>query len=200
MLGRFGFRASQPSVRHQSAGAAAGEMGLTTSLFNSTNEAPEISDEELEKLALYQMLAGVPIARDQTDPSVQYGKQLFQLAGCHNCHRFNIQTSNTVYPELNDQLIHPFTDLLLHDMGEGLADSRPEFSASGAEWRTTPLWGIGFLGTISPVRQHYLHDGRAKSLEEAILWHGGEAESSRNKFVDFSKLERASLISFLESL
>ena len=200
LLGRFGFRASQPSVRHQSAGAAAGEMGLTTSLNNSTNEAPEISDEDLETMVLYQKLAGVPIARNQSDPSVQSGKELFQLAGCHDCHKFNIRTSNSAFPELNDQLIHPFTDLLLHDMGEGLADTRPEFSASGAEWKTTPLWGIGFLDTISRVRQRYLHDGRAQSLEEAILWHGGEAENSRSKFVSFSKQERASLISFLESL
>lgn len=200
LLGRFGFRASQPSVRHQSAGAAAGEMGLTTSLNNSTNEAPEISDENLEKMVLYQKLAGVPIARNQSDPSVQSGKELFQLAGCHDCHKFNIQTSNSVHSELNEQLIHPFTDLLLHDMGEGLADTRPEFSASGAEWKTTPLWGIGFLGTISRVSQHYLHDGRARSLEEAILWHGGEAEKSRNDFVGFPKADRNALIDFLNSL
>lgn len=201
-LGRFGFKAGNPTVRQQSADAAFHDMGITNSLFNDGQAEPELSDENLEILTIYQALAGVPIARNQDDPTVQLGKQLFQDIGCDKCHKFNITTSNSVDTELDGQLIHPFTDLLLHDMGDGLADDRSKFEASGREWRTTPLWGGGFIEDflISNEKQRFLHDGRAKTREEAILWHEGEAAGVRDSFANLSKSERDALIAFLRSI
>lgn len=199
-LGRFGFRATQPTIEQQSAAAAFNDMGVTTALFSEVGSPPELSEQSLELLVIYQALPGVPRARNQSDAKVIQGKQLFQAIGCDSCHQLSFTTQHALHPELSGQVIHPFTDLLLHDMGKGLADKRAEFSASGSEWRTTPLWGLGFVPTVSQVRPRYLHDGRARSLEEAILWHDGEARIAKNSFKFLSRDERQALIAFLKSL
>ena len=200
-IGRFGFRASHPTVEQQSAAASFHDMGVTNALFNNAGEDKEMSDNELELLTVYQMLASVPMARNQGDPEVIKGKSLFKQIGCNDCHTMTQKTKNEEFAELDGQTIHPFTDLLLHDMGPGLADKRAEFSASGSEWKTTPLWGLGFVGTVSSkVKQHYLHDGRAKTIEEAILWHGGEAKNAQERFKNLEKSDRKALIQFLRSL
>ena len=128
------------------------------------------------------------------------GKRVFYESGCIACHRPKFVTRrDTARPEQSFQLIWPYTDLLLHDMGGGLADGRPEGDASGTEWRTPPLWGIGLTETVSG-HSRFLHDGRARSLMEAVLWHGGEAEGAKQKVLELSKRERDALIAFLRSL
>ncbi|MCB0335757.1 MAG: thiol oxidoreductase, partial [Bdellovibrionales bacterium] len=190
----------QPTLEQQSAAAAFFDMGVTSSLFAESGTSQELSDLTLEQLAVYQALAGVPRARNQDLPEVIAGKAHFQSLGCADCHRMTFTTRNTEFSELDGQLVHPFTDLLLHDMGPGLADKHREFSATGSEWRTTPLWGIGFFASVSGVAQRYLHDGRARTIEEAILWHGGEAKSAQQRYLEASKSERDELLSFLNSL
>jgi CxxC motif-containing protein (DUF1111 family) len=205
-IGRFGFRARHTTVEEQSAAAAFHDIGITNVLFpgdpdaSGAATAPELSDDDLDRLTMYQALAGVPFARNQEDPQVARGKEFFQSIGCDTCHRMTLKTGTAKDPELSNQTFHPFTDLLLHDMGKGLSDRRPEFSASGSEWRTTPLWGLGFSETVSSVKPLYLHDGRARTVEEAILWHGGEAAGAKDRFSALAKTERDDLIAFLRSL
>jgi CxxC motif-containing protein (DUF1111 family) len=213
-LGRFGWKANQPNLRQQNAGAAVGDIGIATSLAIGENcttaqtdcanaingGAPEMSDEFLEKLTLYTMTIAVPAQRNANDPTVKHGEELFRTMGCASCHVPTLQTESVEkFPELSNQTFHPFTDLPLHDMGEGLADNRPDFEAAGREWRTPPLWG---LGLIPIVNKHdlLLHDGRARGIAEAILWHGGEAEKSREVFRSAAGPEREALIAFLNSL
>ena len=213
-LGRFGWKANQPNLRQQNAGAAVGDIGIATSMADGQNcstaqpdcakaingGAPEMSDEFLDKLTLYTMTIAVPAQRNARDPVIRRGEELFRSMGCASCHVPTLQTKSVEdFPELANQTFHPFTDLLLHDMGEGLADNRPDFEASGLEWRTPPLWG---LGLIPVVNKHdlLLHDGRARGAAEAILWHGGEAGKSREKFRKAAKPERDALIAFLNSL
>lgn len=199
-LGRFGYRASHPTLEQQSAAAAFNDMGLTNAIYNDNPLVFELPESDLEILAVYQQLAGVPAAQNQTDPDVILGKNLFQTIGCDKCHTPTYITAGHEFEELNGQTIHPFTDLLLHDMGPGLADTRPEFEASGSEWRTAPLWGLGFSENLSKIDARYLHDGRARTVEEAILWHGGEAEAARSNFKNLSKQQREALLKFLKSL
>ena len=148
----------------------------------------------------YSRHLAVPARRDVDDPQVLAGKRLFHETGCIGCHTPKLAT-RTDWPDktLASQLIWPYTDLLLHDMGEGLADNRPDGRASGQEWRTPPLWGIGLTETVNGHTQ-FLHDGRARSLLEAILWHGGEAETARKAVEEMPAKDRAALIRFLESL
>lgn len=212
--GRFGWKANQPGLMQQNAGAAAGDIGLTTSLFpsencspaqaacgaSSTGGKPEVSDEFLEKLTLYTRLLSVPAQRDGEAPEVRKGEALFRSMGCASCHMPTLETEpGAQKPELSGQVFHPFTDLLLHDMGEGLADGRPEFLASGSEWRTPPLWGLGLVPKVNG-HDRLLHDGRARGFAEAILWHGGEAETAREAFRLAPKDERDALVAFLSSL
>lgn len=199
-LGRFGFKASHPTVEQQSAAAAFNDIGVTNPLFTKSGTSEEMSEDTLNRLVVYQQLAGVPAARDQEDPTVVQGKALFQSVGCDGCHKVTLTTGTAGSPEVQNQTIHPFTDLLLHDMGRDLADGRGEFEAGGREWRTTPLWGLGFSKTLSEVNARFLHDGRARTVEEAILWHGGEASASRLNFKNLSASDRAALIAFLNSL
>jgi CxxC motif-containing protein (DUF1111 family) len=133
------------------------------------------------------------------DPDVRRGAGLFAQARCTACHTPTQRTATGVEPELADLTIHPYTDLLLHDMGSALADGRPDFRASGSEWRTPPLWGIG-LSAFVTGHTRFLHDGRARSLEEAILWHGGEALAARDFYRRLAKSEREALLRFLGSL
>ncbi|WP_257462352.1 di-heme oxidoreductase family protein [Archangium lipolyticum] len=214
VLGRFGWKANQPDLEQQSAGAFLGDMGLTTPLFPSqpctpaeqacgdapSGGAPEVEANRLAALTFYSHAIAVPARRDVDSPEVLRGKALFHRVGCAGCHRPTLTTGPLEeYPELSGQKIRPYTDLLLHDLGEGLADGRPDFEATGREWRTAPLWGIGLTATVNG-HTRFLHDGRARSLMEAILWHGGEAEVSREAVKRLSKEERESLLKFLESL
>ncbi|WNG24070.1 c-type cytochrome [Cystobacter fuscus] len=209
-MGRFGWKAGLARVRHQVADAFNGDMGVTTSVYKSLDcgasqqgcagTSTELSDQDLDKIVRYIALLGVPARRNLNDTQAQRGETLFQSAGCASCHKASLPTS-AYHPnaELRGQTIRPYTDLLLHDMGAGLADSLPENNASGSEWRTAPLWGIGLTAGVSGG-EAYLHDGRARTLSEAILWHGGEGEASKQAFVKMSAADRDALIKFLQSI
>jgi CxxC motif-containing protein (DUF1111 family) len=213
MLGRYGWKANTASLYHQTAGAFLGDMGITTDLFPNENctsaeldcqsaangGTPEISTVDLEKVVLYTKTLAVPARRNWTDPDVLSGKQLFTQIGCAKCHTPKMQTGLSDIAVISNQTIRPYTDLLLHDMGPALADGRPDFLASGNEWRTPPLWGIGLIPVVNG-HSFYLHDGRARNLQEAILWHGGEAENARLAYMQLSAAQRNQLIRFLESL
>ncbi|MCV3272857.1 di-heme oxidoreductase family protein [Roseobacter sinensis] len=221
MLGRFGVKAGAPSVWEQSAGAFHGDIGISTPLHPTgfgdctvaqpacraapNGNTPDHDDAEIGRLGLelvsfYSSNLAVPARRDYEDPQVLRGKQMFYETGCTSCHRPKFVTHRLDgQPEQSFQLIWPYTDLLLHDMGEGLADNRPEARATGREWRTPPLWGIGLTQQVSG-HSYFLHDGRARSLMEAILWHGGEAQAARDRVVEMPKPDRDALIRFLESL
>ncbi len=212
-LGRFGWKAAEPTLKQQNSGAFAGDMGLTTSLHTDTDctqqqpceksasgGTPEVTDKTLNHVTFYTQHLAVPMQRESNSEVVQQGYQHFNAAGCNQCHIENWKTGQAAdRPELSNQQIRPFTDLLLHDMGEGLADNRPEYLANGREWRTAPLWGVG-INKVVTGQENYLHDGRARTLEEAILWHGGEAEVAKNHFMSLPHNERQQLIRFLESL
>jgi len=209
-IGRFGWKAGNPTLVQQTAGAYKEDMGITNPLFHVENSVgqtqgdslvddPEIDLEILQTTAFYTQSLGVPARRNTEDPNVRRGKELFNTLNCSGCHHPSYQTGNHEFAFLSNQRIFPYTDLLLHDMGEGLADHRPEFQADGREWRTAPLWGIG-LTHIVGAHTRFLHDGRARSIEEAIMWHGGEAQKSRDDFSVMSEPDRNALINFLESL
>ena len=199
-IGKFGFKSTHSSLKDQTAAALFLDMGITNPVFNSNLSGFEFSSTSFNELIMYQALAGVPMARDQNNPQIERGKNLFLSIGCADCHKSNLITESATDPELNNQLIHPFSDFLLHDLGDGLADKFSEFSANGSEWRTTPLWGLGFASNLPDFKISYLHDGRARTISEAILWHGGEAKRSRDNFRSLSKIQRDELISFLRSL
>ncbi|MBS1576260.1 MAG: c-type cytochrome [Bacteroidetes bacterium] len=210
-LGRFGWKANQPSLLQQTAAAYNGDIGVTTSLFpkessfgqpqyDGRNDDPELTDSLLYAVEFYVKTLAVPVRRNVTDGIVKQGKQLFLSAGCASCHVPDLRTAvNVTFPAVSNQLIHPYTDLLLHDMGPDLADNRPDFKATGTEWRTQPLWGIGLTQKVNG-HNNFLHDGRARSLLEAVMWHGGEAEAAKNKVKAMSATERNALAKFLESL
>ena len=210
-LGRFGWKANQPTLLQQVASAYHDDIGITTSLlpressdgqsqYDGRGDDPELSDEILDVVTFYVQTLAVPARRDLDDPFVQRGEELFESAQCSGCHIPTLETGLlSDVPEVSNQTIQPFTDLLLHDMGPGLADNRPDFLASGSEWRTPPLWGIGLLKVVNG-HTNLLHDGRARGLLEAILWHGGEAEQSREAVQGMSASDRDALIAFLESL
>lgn len=220
MLGRFGLKAGAPTVRHRSAGAFAVDIGISNPLFpapwgdctkaqsdclaaphgDADDRGFEIGGEGLDLVTFYSRNLGVPARRDADDPSVLHGKEVFYATGCTSCHRPAFVTHRLEdQPAQSFQLIWPYTDMLLHDMGAGLADNRPEARATGREWRTPPLWGIGLTEQVSG-HTYFLHDGRARSLLEAILWHGGEAQPHRDAVVDMPAEDREALIRFLESL
>lgn len=214
-IGRFGWKANQPNVRQQIAVAAWGDMGVTSNFFPRQNcpdpqdlcrrevpgNDPELTDTQWEELELWTLGLAVPQRRNWNDPQVQHGAQLFEAAKCAHCHVPALTTAEMFsrLPPLSRQTFHAYTDLLLHDMGEGLADGRPEFEASGRDWRTAPLWGLGLSATVNG-HSVLLHDGRARNVVEAILWHGGEAQASREYFKQMSKKERAALIKFVEAI
>ncbi len=217
MPGRFGWKANAPSVLDQSVDAALGDIGLTTSIHPAQNcgavqidcraafdqtlgEGPEISDAFVAKLVIYMQTLAVPRQRNEDDPDVRRGEAVFRASGCAACHVPTLKTiADAALPELANQVFHPFTDLLLHDMGPGLADGRPDFEASGSEWRTPPLWGLGLVRQING-HDFLLHDGRARGFAEAILWHDGEGAPAREAFRTAEKADRDALIAFLNSL
>ncbi len=211
-VGRFGWKATQPTLLQQNADAYNLDMGVTNPMFSTEPTAgqpgfddgrdddPEIPRQTLEEATFYVQPLAVPARRNLDDPAVRRGEQLFDRLGCATCHRPQLRTGTLAnVPEVENQTIYPYTDLLIHDMGPGLADDRPIFDASGREWRTPPLWGIGLSKLVNP-EAGFLHDGRARTLTEAILWHGGEAESTKQSFKRLSKDERDALIAFLRSL
>lgn len=213
-IGRFGWKANTATISTQVAAAFNGDLGIKTSFFPNENHTAnqtgldglpdggvvEISDEDLEKIILYCRTLSVPARRNGNSYDVQKGKLLFRSLDCAKCHveKQHTGTAGTIQP-LKNNVIYPYTDLLLHDMGSALADNRPDHLATGNEWRTPPLWGIGLFPIVNN-HQYLLHDGRARNVQEAILWHGGEAEASKNAFKALSKKERDQLIAFVNSL
>ena len=214
-LGRFGWKANQPNLVQQTASAFNGDIGITSNLFpedhltpaqklaypNIPNGGqPEIPDDILQKVVVYTQALAIPARRNHDDPEVLRGKYLFKELNCSGCHRPTLNTgTGGQIAALREQKIWPYTDLLLHDMGPDLADGRPDFLADGSEWRTAPLWGVGLIQVVNG-HTFLLHDGRARNVEEAILWHGGEAESSREEFKKLNKTDREALIKFVNSL
>lgn len=220
-LGRFGWKAGNPTIMQQSADAAAHDIGIGSPLvplgagdcttketdcmsapLGGPAKAPneELSKQLLKLIAFYARNLAVPARRSPADPDVLAGKTIFHNLGCASCHKPSFTTGmQTPDDHLANQKIWPYTDLLLHDMGEGLADGRPDGQADGREWRTAPLWGIGLTKTVNG-HDFFLHDGRARGLIEAILWHGGEAKKARDAFAALPADERAKLIAFVNSL
>jgi len=216
-VGRFGWKANQPTLTQQITAAFVGDMGITSRDFpaesctasqpacaaqpsGATGGGTELSDAILDSVVHYTHTLAVPARRKVDDPVVMRGKSVFAAVGCPSCHVPKLATGTLDgFPELSNETIRPYTDLLLHDMGPELADGRPDFEATGSEWRTPPLWGIGLVKTVNQ-HQLFLHDGRARGLLEAVLWHGGEAASARDAVRALSASDRTALVAFLESL
>jgi CxxC motif-containing protein (DUF1111 family) len=213
-LGRFGWKANQPSLFQQNQGALNGDMGVTSALFPKQNcpdeqescqkayalNRPEISVKDVVSLTNYTKTVSVPVRRQLEDIEEIRGQALMKEAQCIKCHVPHYRTGvDKKFPELSNQDIYPFTDLLLHDMGEELADNRPDYEATGRQWRTPPLWGVGLVKVVNG-HTRFMHDGRARNIEEAILWHGGEAQAAKDKFSHFKKEDRVLLVKYVESL
>ena len=214
-LGRFGWKANQPSIKQQIAAAFIGDLGVTSSLYTKENcptpqqdcayqppgNQPELIDNDWEELEFWTQTLAVPARRNVHDPLFKRGEQLFVEAKCAVCHVPELKTadSHPSVKRLANQTFRAYTDLLLHDMGEGLADGRPEFRAGPRDWRTAPLWGLGLSKTVNGSTA-MLHDGRARNVPEAILWHGGEAQVSSDAFKSMPKADRDALVKFVESL
>lgn len=222
MLGKYGWKSETPTLNHQGMDAAVNDMGVTNPLFpfqsctetqvdcnnalsgthvvGAEDDAYEMTEEQMNAVTTYLEFLGVP-GRDYLDNlEVIRGEQLFKDSGCESCHRETFVTGTEQRQKrLHNQTIHPYSDLLLHDMGPDLADNRPSFDADGYEWRTPPLWGIGMVETVNG-HTRFMHDGRARNLEEAILWHGGEGEKSKIAYTELAKNDRESIIKFLKSL
>jgi len=213
-LGRFGWKANVPNLKQQIAAAALGDMGVNSRLYSAQNcppvqticakllpgNVPEIIDHEIDALELWLQALAVPARRDVNEAAVRRGAGLFATAQCAVCHVPELRTGKfPKLPQLADQVFRAYTDLLLHDMGEELADGRPDFAAGPRDWRTPPLWGAG-LSQVVGGSTAFLHDGRARDVSEAILWHGGEAEAARESFRNMSKSDRAALVRFIDSI
>ena len=219
-IGRFGWKAAQPSVYQQTADAFYHDMGLSNKLysnpFNCTSKQVEcakaisgnseeyddleVSSDQLDLVTFYSSQLGVPARRSINAENVKKGKEIFFALNCNSCHVESFTTGDTgSHANLNNQIIYPYSDFLLHDMGESLSDGVSEFFAQGSEWRTPPLWGIGLTSIVSD-EYGYLHDGRARTIEEAILWHGGEANEIIQNYKKLKKNEVNQLLSFINSL
>jgi CxxC motif-containing protein (DUF1111 family) len=197
-LGRFGHKASQPTVELQTAGAFANDAGLSSKIFPDPDGNLDVANMQLDDTVFFVRTIAVPAAATR-DGAAWRGSELFESFGCTSCHVTTFVTGDSDIPELAHQTIHPYTDLLLHDMGEGLADHRPDFEATGSEWRTPPLWGVGLAQVVSSAVT-FMHDGRARTLAEAILWHGGEAMPAREAFRTAAVADRVALVAFLSTL
>lgn len=218
-VGRFGWKANQPSLRQQAADAFVNDIGITSTIHpqealmepeakilgalpngSGPDGSPEVSDFIFSRVVTYLQALAPPARRQLDDAVARKGEKLFAQANCTACHIPEMKTGDThELKELHNQTIRPYTDLLLHGMGPDLADNRPDYDAAGDEWRTQPLWGIGLNKEVNG-NEFFLHDGRARTLQEAILWHGGEAEASRVAFESLSREDRAALLAFLKSL
>ncbi|WP_060874130.1 di-heme oxidoreductase family protein [Myroides odoratus] len=210
-LGRFGWKANTASLLEQCAAAFNNDMGITNYVFpyetgygqtngdDGLNAGIEVSNALVNAVTFYTQTLAVPASRFHDNQNVRNGARIFEEIDCAKCHVPKQKTGPSPIKALAYQTIYPYTDLLLHDMGEGLADNRPDFLANGREWKTRPLWGIGFQYLVNGHTQ-FLHDGRAANLTEAILWHGGEAQRAKDKFKQLSTKEREDLLAFLNSL
>lgn len=211
-LGRFGWKAAMPTILQQSAGAYQQDMGITNFIYKTKSSLGQtqyksemdaiidVTDSLLHAVDFYVKTLAVPARRNAGDAVVKRGKLIFNQANCTSCHIATFRTDvNVAFREVSNQTIFPYTDLLLHDMGAGLADNRPDYLADGQEWRTSPLWGIGLTQVVNG-HNNFLHDGRARNLTEAIMWHGGEAEQSKQYIQNLSSTDRNALLKFLESL
>lgn len=210
-LGRFGWKANTATVLEQCAGAYVHDMGVTNPVFpfetgygqtngdDGENDDAEIAQALLDEITFYCQTLGVPAARNLDDESVIRGADLFEQLQCAKCHIPKMISGDFPVAAVANQTFYPYTDMLLHDMGPGLADDRSDFLADGREWRTKALWGIG-LSQVVNGHSDFLHDGRAKNVTEAILWHGGEAENAKNRFKNLSLAERTDLLKFINSL
>ena len=210
-LGRFGWKANTATVMEQCAGAYVHDMGVTNPLFpfetgfgqsngdDGLEDDAEISQDLLDEITFYCQTLGVPAPRNINDDAVKRGVALFNELQCAKCHIPKMISGDFPVAAVANQTFFPYTDMLLHDMGEGLADNRPDFLANGREWRTKALWGIGLTQVVNG-HTNFLHDGRAKNITEAILWHGGEAENAKNNFKNLSASQRNDLLKFMNSL
>ena len=213
-LGRFGWKANQPSVRQQIAAAFLGDMGITSPLYTKQNcpevqahckatppgDRAELFPNEFDDISFWAMALDVPARRNPDDAIVRRGERLFSYAHCAQCHVPQMTTSaKAAFPALAGKTFHAYTDLLLHDMGEGLADGRPDYQAGPRDWRTSPLWGIGLSKQVNGST-NLLHDGRARDVQEAILWHGGDAQPARDAFIRMEREDREALVAFVNSL
>ncbi|WP_430902423.1 di-heme oxidoredictase family protein [Paraflavitalea sp. sgz302552] len=202
---RFGKKAAAYNLLHQTVNAYNQDIGITSTfqpkdVYSGLNIDPEVSDVTVHNVVFYLQTLKAPIQRNQNDATVVQGKNVFMQAGCESCHKQTLQTGFSNIAPLSNKTFHPYTDLLLHDMGPGLDDGYTEGSATKSEWRTPPLWGLGLSPNSQGGQYFLLHDGRAKSIEEAILLHGGEATTSKNKFSLLSSADKQALLKFLESL
>jgi len=213
-IGRFGWKANEPSIPQQIAGAFRGDLGVTSPVYDTENcpdaqtmckqmppgNNPELIQSDWDAISFFVRASSVPGRRNPDAPAVLRGQELFDEIGCAGCHTPTLKTGEYApLALLSNREIHPYTDMLLHDMGEKLADGRPDFEAGPRDWRTPPLWGIGLSPTVNGST-HLLHDGRARSVLEAILWHGGEAASSAENFAELSESSRSDVVEFVESL
>ena len=202
---RFGKKAAAYNLLHQTVNAYNQDIGITstfapTDVYSGLNIDPEVSDLTVRNVVFYLQTLKAPIQRNQNDPDVIQGKNLFIQTGCESCHKQTLKTGFSPVTALSYKTFHPYTDLLLHDMGPGLNDSYTEGSAKTSEWRTPPLWGLGLSPNSQGGRFFLLHDGRAKTIEEAIQLHGGEAQQSKERFQQLSAQEKNNLVKFLKSL
>ncbi|HEX4981904.1 MAG TPA: di-heme oxidoredictase family protein, partial [Ilumatobacteraceae bacterium] len=213
VIGRFGWKANVATVEQQTAGAFHGDIGITSRLQPDQDctdaqpqcraaidgGEPELDDQKLERVTFYTRTLAVPARRDVDDADISAGARVFDELGCSSCHRPQLSTGDAEVGATANQTIHPYTDLLLHDMGPALADDRPDGEATGSEWRTAPLWGIGLIDDVND-HTRLLHDGRARDVEEAILWHGGEAAAAQGRFRQLDAAARDQLLRFVDSL
>ncbi len=204
-IGRFGKKAAVYDLLQQTANAYNQDMGITSSFepfdtYSKQKIDPEVSNQTIQNVVFYLQTLKAPIPRNSQNQDVVVGKQIFQKLNCSTCHRSELKTGASAITTLSNKTIYPYTDLLLHDMGKALDDGYTEGSAKTAEWRTPPLWGLGLSKNSQGGQYFLMHDGRAKSIEEAILLHGGEAEKSKNGYKILTSKEKEQLIQFLESL
>lgn len=222
-MGRFGWKAGKANIVEQSAAAFSGDIGISSPVFpapagdctaaqvacqsvlhgDGDVRTFEVDNVGLDLTVFYTANLAVPSRGDVDDPEVLRGKAMFYQSGCVSCHtpkHVTARLDDEKFTSQSFQLIWPYSDLLLHDMGPELSDNRPEGRATAQEWRTPPLWGIGLTGVVSNNQASYLHDGRARTLLEAILWHGGEGATARDAVVNMQTADREYLIKFLESL
>jgi CxxC motif-containing protein (DUF1111 family) len=198
-IGRFGHKANVVTLAEQTAGAFVNDIGLTNAMFPEMDGMVDISKKQLDDTLYFISTLAVPRAAKR-DSTASRGRELFDDLGCASCHTPTLVTGAT-HPitHLRDQTIHPYTDMLLHDVGDDLTDARRDFLAEGVEWRTPPLWGLGLAMLVAPEAT-FLHDGRARTVAEAILWHGGEALAAREAFRLAAKRDRDALLAFLATL
>lgn len=202
---RFGKKAAAYNLLHQTVNAYNQDIGITstfapTDVYSGLNIQPEVTDQTIHNVVFYLQTLKEPIPRNQTNPIVIQGKELFIQTGCESCHRQSLKTGASPIEQLSNKTFYPYTDLLLHDMGPGLDDGYTEGAARTSEWRTPPLWGLGLSPNSQGGKFYLLHDGRAKSIEQAIEMHGGEATASKNKFLQLDPANRSAMIQFLKSL